>query len=357
MNFRRTVFAISLSLMPPVTAAAAEDCKPRLLHSLPLVAMRDSRMALPVMFGATQGTLIVDSAAVAAAPADAARKSVPVTGGNLEDLTAARTSYAGISGTLTRKAVETLGLSPLETGARFTGAASGRREYKVVVPEFTIHGLSPISTEFLVDDEARLATHSGTFAINNFRQFSFDLDLDFGARTAKLFSREDCAGQDLERPADWTAASVAKVSFKIDGNGYFAIPVTLDGKTVQALVDTGAVATTLDFGYASRSLGVREKDPLLKVVTQMEDGRVVYSRPFKSISFGDVTVADPTLLLVPGIRGRSEGAPTGSRVDREKRGTIPPLVLGMSALRQLRVYFAFDERLIYLAPSEVAATK
>ena len=53
--------------------------------------------------------------------------------------------------------------------------------------------------------------------------------------------------------------------------------------------------------------------------------------------------------------GRSEGAPTGSRVDREKRGTLPPLILGMSVLRHMRVYLAFDEKMIYFAKGASAA--
>jgi hypothetical protein len=350
VNFRRTVFAISLSVVPSLAAAAA-DCAPRLLHSVPLVTLRDSRAALPVTFGATPGVLIVDSAAVAQAPIDTARKSVPITGSNVEDFTAARTNYAGIAGSLTPKTVQALGLTANETGVRFTGAASGRREMKVSVQDFAIHGLSPFSTEFLVSEgDSRVADYAGTFAINNYTALSFDLDFDFAARTARMFAR-DCAG----RPADWTAAAVAKVKFKVDGNGFITLPVMLDGKEVQAVLDTGSVPTTIDFGFASRSFRFKENDPSLTQVTQMDDGRAVYRRPFSSIGFEGISIADPQLLLVPGIRGRSEGAPTGSRVDRDKRGTIPPLVLGMSVLRHLRVYFAFDERAVYFAPSAAAA--
>jgi hypothetical protein len=353
VNIRRTIFAISLSLLPPLipsAASAAADCQPRLLHSVPLVTLRDSRSALPVTFGATPGVLIIDSAAVAQPPIDASRKSVPITGSNVEDFTAARTNYAGIAGSLTPKTVQALGLTANETGVRFSGAASGRREMKVSVQDFAIHGLSPFATEFLVSDgDSRVADYAGTFAINNFTALSFDLDLDFAARTARMFAR-DCAGP----PGDWTKSPVAKVKFKIDGNGFITLPVMLDGKEVAAVLDTGSVPTTIDFGFASRNFRFKENDPSLTQVTQMDDGRAVYTRPFRTVGFEGISVANPQLLLVSGIRGRSEGAPTGSRVDRDKRGTIPPLVLGMSVLRHLRVYLAFGERVLYFAPSAAA---
>jgi hypothetical protein len=348
MNFRYAVFAISLSVIPSFAAAAAEACKPRVLHSLQLATLRDSRAGLPVMFGATPGLLVIDSAGVTQSASEANRKSVPVSGG-AEGFTSARTSYAGIAGTLSAKTVDALGLTANETGVRYTGAASGKRERKVSVRDFAIQGLSPFATEFLLaESEGRVADFAGTFSINSFSEFSFDLDLDFPGRTVQFRSREACGGP----PADWPAASIASVRFTLDGNGFFKLPVIVDGKTMQAILDTGSVGTTLDFGYAAQAFRVKDTDPTLTPITQTADGRAVYSRPFTSIGFEGVTVADPTLILIPGIRGRSEGAPTGSRVDREKRGTLPPLVLGMSVLRQMRVYFDFVDKIIHFARSE-----
>ncbi|MGE4064589.1 MAG: aspartyl protease family protein [Rhodospirillaceae bacterium] len=353
MNLRYAVVTVSFlfsSVAPFGAAAAGDTCQPDVLHSLPLVAFRDGRAGLPVTFGEKQGALVLDTTAVAQG-GDAARKSVPVTGG-LETMTAVRSNYTGIAGTLTQKTVDELGLSPTETGARYGGAGGGRRELKVLVPDFAIQGQSPSSTEFLISTgDSRLSEYAGTFAINNFRQFDFDFDLDFPGRGARLIARGKCAGA----PADWSASPVARVSFSLDGNGYLEIPITLDGKEFAALLDTGSPSTTLDFGSASRTFRIKDTDADLKAVTQTAEGRTVYSRPFTSIAFGDVAVAGPQILLVPGFRGKSEGAPTGSRVDRDRRGALPPVIVGMSVLRQLRLYFAFDERVIYIARSDAAA--
>ena len=121
------------------------------------------------------------------------------------------------------------------------------------------------------------------------------------------------------------------------------------------MLDTGSPLTTLDFGYASRRWRVRKDDPALTKIGELADGRVVYSRPFQSIAIGDISVTDPTIMLVPGITGRSEGPPTGSRIDLDKRGSLPPLIIGMSVLRQLRVHIAFDEKRLYFARSEAVS--
>lgn len=351
----RAIFAVSLIAAAPLPAAAAGDCKPpQVLHTMSMVGLRDGRFAIPVTFGASQGALVLDSADVSDPPLDGRRKTVPATNTRIEEWTVAAPSYAGIAGSLTEKTVRDLGLTPSSTGARIIEAGVERAERKVSVHDFAMLGLTPLDTQFVVSEgDSRTADYSGTFSINNFRQFSFDLDLDFAGGSAKLVSRDRCPGP----PADWQAASIASLRFIVDGNGYLRIPVTVDGRKLEAVLDTGSPITTLDFGTASRSLRVRENDPALAKVAETSDGRAVYSRPFGAVAFGDVSVADPTLILVPGITGRSEGPPTGSRVDRDKKGTLAPLVIGMSVLRPLHLYFAFDEKRLYVAQGEAASSQ
>ena len=354
MNFRHAIFVISLIVVPALPATAASGCKPpQVLHSMQMVPLRDGRIAVPVTFGTTPGTLILDSADVSDPLTDRARnKTVPIFNNRLDNYNNILPSYAGIVGSLTMKTVQELGLTPTRTGARIVVGGRDSPEKKVTVQQFSFQGLSPFRTQFLVSaNEGSAADYSGTFSINNFKQFSFDIDLDFVARTVRFFSRDHCR----RRAVDWSASTIENLKFTIDGNGYIRFPVTLDGKKLLAMLDTGLSITTLDFGYASRRWRVRKDDPALTKIGELADGRVVYSRPFQSIAIGDISVTDPTIMLVPGITGRSEGPPTGSRIDLDKRGSLPPLIIGMSVLRQLRVHIAFDEKRLYFARSEAVS--
>lgn len=352
MKLKQVIFATTLILIPSLPAVAADACNPpQSLHSIPMIPLRDGRMAMPVTLNTVSSALVLDSADVAELPLDAPRnKVVPSISNGLENFNNNRPDYSGIIGSLTMKAVQDLELTPDITGARIVGAGGDKPEEKVEIEQFAFHGLGPFKTEFLVSVEEgdAEAGHLGSFAVNNFRQFNFDFDLDFVDRNLRFFSRNHCLGQAV----DWAESIIASVRFTIDGNGYIRFPVSLDGKEVTALLDTGSPITTLDLAYAGRSLQIGEDDPALTKVTELADGRAIYSRPFKSVAFGDVVVANPTVVLVPGMSGRGDGPRTGSRIDRDKRGSLPPLVVGMSILRHMRLHIAFDEKRLYFAQAE-----
>jgi hypothetical protein len=350
VNFRRAIFAISLTVVPVLPAAAASGCKPpQALHSMAMTLLPDGRFAAPVVFGETPGTLILDSADVAELPKDLGRnKKAPSIQGGLGDLNINPPNLAGIAGTLTEKTVQKLGLTPNVMASQVLGAGGHSSKYKATVDQFAFQGLTPFRTQFLVSPDRSGAKHSGSFSINNYKQFNFDVDLDFPGRTVRFMSRDHCRGDAV----DWSAPTVESLKFTIDGNGYIRFPVTVDGKKLSAVLDTGSPITTLDFGVAGRRLRVKENDPTLTIVNKTTDGRAIYSRPFQSIAFGDVNVPNPTIVLVPGIASRGEAPRTGSRISRSNKGSSPPLIIGMSVLRQLRVHIAFDEKRLYFAQSE-----
>ena len=201
MNFRHAIFVISLIVVPALPATAASGCKPpQVLHSMQMITLRDGRIAVPVTFGTTPGTLVLDSTDVSHRPDDRARnKTVPGAQNQLKNYRNSLPSYAGIAGSLTMKTVQELGLTPNLTGLKITGAGRDRPEKKVTVKQFSFQGLTPFRTQFLVSvNEGSAADYSGTFSINNFRQFSFDIDLDFVTGIIRFFPAITAVG------ARWT---------------------------------------------------------------------------------------------------------------------------------------------------------
>ena len=72
------------------------------------------------------------------------------------------------------------------------------------------------------------------------------------------------------------------------------------------------------------------------------------------MSFGGITVEQPTILILPDVMNRDAERSRTAR-DRTKRHNadirLPELSLGMNVLKDLRLYIAFSEQALYLAPA------
>ena len=84
---------------------------------------------------------------------------------------------------------------------------------------------------------------------------------------------------------------------------------------------------------------IRDDDPQLKnapYAVNKTKGDKIY--PFKTIAFGSVQVQNPHIILVPD----SESRMGPQRWD---------MILGLSILRQLHLYIAYHENMLYLTPA------
>ena len=152
----------------------------------------------------------------------------------------------------------------------------------------------------------------------------FDVDFDFAAGKVGLFSRDHCEGKVVY----WTHDPHAQIPFKLDEGRHIKIDVQLDGQEVPAILDTGS----------SRSLMSQDTAvDLFKI-----DPAVVLSKnhnryPFKMLTLEGVTVNNPDIILVPDDKSKIMG---GYRQ--------PKLILSMGVLRQLHLYIAYKEKMIYV---------
>jgi predicted aspartyl protease len=208
-----------------------------------------------------------------------------------------------------------------------------------------------------------------------------DAELDFSTDTLNLFSPDHCPGHVVY----WSAPAVAAVpitleQFRFSGDGrdtsvlrevptarpaenpsnpqgfHIFVPVTLDGQQIKALLDTGANGTALRKDVAEQRFGLVMGEPGTPVNGDL-NGDVslkTYSHLFKSLSFGDVTVASPRLTIIPNAMGRNaELTPLVADRAKTERDLIngPELTIGMDVLRRFRIYFAFQEGKMYVSPS------
>ncbi|HXC55190.1 MAG TPA: pepsin/retropepsin-like aspartic protease family protein [Rhizomicrobium sp.] len=165
----------------------------------------------------------------------------------------------------------------------------------------------------------------------------YDIDFDFAAGRLNVFSASHCPGKVVY----WTKGNYAQVPMKLDSDGHITIPVTLDGKAMTAVVDTGAQGSTMSMATFESLFRIGGKDAALKPLGNVSVNETkptaAYRYPFATLSFEGVQVISPNIVLLKDTRMGDDD--TG-------------LLLGIETLRQLHMYIAYQEGNIYLTPAE-----
>jgi predicted aspartyl protease len=196
-----------------------------------------------------------------------------------------------------------------------------------------------------------------------------DLDLDFAAHKLAFFSPDHCEGKVVY----WPAAAVAVVPMRNAGSRppsalasqrftlqteRIMIPVTLDGKQMDALIDTGSTTNVLKLSVAEGRFDVDLKAPDVQPLGQLggNASAKTYRKRFATLSFEGVTVTNPVLDLIPDKQTGAfgEDTPTGSLIHPQDRG-LPDLIIGMSVLSKLHMYVAYKERKVYITAGAAPA--
>ena len=252
---------------------------------------------------------------------DTGRITVPVTfNGTKQEMMV----DTGASETIvTAHAVEALNLTPHEAPHGLYMQGFGGRIIRSVVDvaEFGFGGMKGKNFQLFVDSqEMETAGLLGA----DFLYF-FDVDFDFAAAKLNLLSPDHCPGKVVY----WTRGAYGTVPFTIDDN-HIEINVKLDGQDVSAILDTGASDTVMSLERASFAFDL-DRDNLAK------------SRhyPFKTLSFGEVSVGNPAILLMRDRESRVMGRGSNSL----------HMIVGMGVLRRLHLYISYKEKMIYVTPA------
>lgn len=175
----------------------------------------------------------------------------------------------------------------------------------------------------------------------------YDFDIDFGSHTLNFFAKDHCPGKVLY----WKADNVAVAPGVFRGRSHMIIPVEIDGKTVRALIDTGATDSFIRVNNASKffGLGQESQDPVVKFNDPFLTG---YRHAFGALSFGGgaVTVKNPRIVVTWIKQSGMERT-----MEYREKGE-PELTLGMNILRYLHVYAEANAEKLYISAATVAPT-
>jgi predicted aspartyl protease len=166
---------------------------------------------------------------------------------------------------------------------------------------------------------------------------SYDVEFDFAHAKFNIFQQHPCPNKVVY----WTKGGYAQVPMHVDDSWHISVPVTLNGKSMTAVIDSGADRSTMSLETAKDIFGIDEKNPgMKKVGTASINGTArttMFRYPFDTLSFEGVTVQNPDIDIIP---------------DETYGKSNPQLLIGINVLRQLRVYIAYKEQMLYLTSAE-----
>ena len=289
---------LALLVCSPARAQQAPDCRLHAVANLEMQTMPDGRVTIPVQVEGHNYRLMVD------------------TGGYIN--------------TLSPQLVKEQGYAPQRSAGELRGMGTTRLDHYVTVKDFVIGRSRGRNFKFFVDDFNNTFS-DGTLAPQILA--AYDVDFDFAHGKLNLLSSDHCPGQ----VTYWTKYPATVIPIEMQGLTHIRIPVTIDGKEMKAVVDTGASTSYITMRAAKRYLGIDPKDPALKLRGNIPvNGMMgpVYNYPFQTLNFGDIKVSNPQIQIVA-----------------DNVWDQTDLLLGIGILRQLHLYIAYKEKKMYMTPA------
>ena len=316
MNYITKAVMLACLLAAP---AQAQDCKPlQLIDTIKMTTMEnDGRRTVPVMVNTTPETFLID------------------TGGFMSGLTTEGAAKANLhvqkSGSIRVYTVD--GNSSTQSAAV--------EEFMVGRLKFTRNRL------FLLPNGARNRPFDGLLAAN--MMFGYEIELNFADNTMKYFLKDHCPGKVIY----WDTPAVGVVPIILRDNSYIEVEVTLEDKSFEAIIDTGATDTFMTAQVAKNYFGLFGPAPGDKILEGGDTDSPTYLHTFKTLSFGDITVTNARVIIYPDkTRDKDRTQQTGNRALRDTDNLERAnLLIGMNILEKLHIFMSFGERRFYVTPA------
>ena len=319
----------SFALFAP---SRADDCGPlKKLFSLDLTSAPSGVASIPVIINGSQRRLEFDT--------------------------------AGGRSVLTENALNSLGLHAVSGNGKLLDRSGNASQRSVTIDSLVIGGMEAKDRVFLISPNPNFGANpqlpvDGGLA-NDIME-NYDLDLDYAGGKVSYFTPDHCDGHVVY----WTTTAPSVIPFRHELPGsrntydtHIYFHVTLDGKDLQGVLNTAAARSQMSARIAE-IYGINE-DTKDTVPLGTLAGKKVFGYTFKTIAFGDVTVNNPRVVVLPDVVGRNDpnnGGRTDSRIGRQDDIQVPDITVGMDVIRQLHIYVAAKEGKIYLTAADAKTT-
>ena len=195
----------------------------------------------------------------------------------------------------------------------------------------------------------------------------YDVELNFVTHKFNLFSQDHCEGKVIYWPAGALAVVPFTMTHPASGNPdepatirtgfdtHIRVPVTIDGKTFPAIIDTGAPITTMSANIARGAFGVTAVSPGAIPLTNSDPGDPRFGYVFHTLAFEGIAVSNPHVVIHADLVGKNDpnnSTILGSRITRMDDALQPELIIGMDVLKHLHLYIAYHEQKLYITPPD-----
>lgn len=235
----------------------------------------------------------------------------------------------GFASSINDKAADALHLrrNGIRGNVRLIDAGGNEAKYFTTVGSLEIGNLNAKDIQLMVMEGGI----DGLIAPDLLR--NFDLEIDFPNRVINFFRPHPCEGKAVY----WTDKS-SSVAIDITGQGHIRVPITLNGRTLYAMMDTGAPISLLAADIAASRFDLKPEGPELKLSGANGGALTVTPSSFDSLQIGDTVLQKPVIGL---SRSKADSFTDGSS-----------LILGLRELQKFHIYIAYRERRLYIAEEE-----
>jgi predicted aspartyl protease len=309
----------TFGLTATAPAGAAEDCRLKQFASIPTTFGADGRVALEVAINDQPAKLLID------------------TGAGLSFLDRAFVDHVRLPQYDTPVLGYGLTGRPIDRAARVARFALGRA---------VIHNQS-----FAIGSVGGDGTDGrpvGIFGANYLAPY--DVEIDPVGRHLNLFLPDHCTGQTVY----WANEYFRLPVHLTEGKGLEAT-VQVGGKSVRALLDTGASVTTMRLAIARDLFNLTPPAGAPATLSGVDGSRLdSFVHRFESLTLGGITLHD-TAVVIADIDSGKGATRYGTRI----RGNPeqPDMLIGMPLLRRLHLFIAYSEPAVYFTLADPAAER
>ncbi len=343
---RKSMLAAFVALLGTTAAASAATCAlPDVADKVELKQVRGTNLVtVPVAINGKPRQFLLDLSTrpTRIAQATVAELGLPQAAGATESIETPR-----VNGDLSFSS------GSVQASVRQVGSGVNPDKYRTRVRtgSFTIGDATAKNRIFMVASDGELppsAPYDGLMTNDFFSQY--DVEIDFGTNQMTWLTPTSCT--DPQQVAYWTNNGVAMVPMIVE-NGRFKVPVTIDGHSITAVIDTSSARTVMRRDIAEQVMGFAADTPAMMPADETKDGagQTVYRHTFPKIAFmgaGGVTAANiPVLIAANDLTGSDKEKVLGSQA-RSTDARIPDLVLGMDVLHHLHIYAVFGQHRLYV---------
>lgn len=238
---------------------------------------------------------------------------------------------------------------PIRMGRRTMDGGGRISEEVSRLQDFTLGSMKTGNFDIQIGQDPEFANAGSDGILGTDMMMRYDIDLDFAHRLMNYFTPEQCSRAGLY----WSPGTTTSVPMKTYANVVY-VPVTLDGHTLVAVLDTGASRTFLNPRTANQFFGLKADG--LEAGNVTEGGSLIKAgiHKFAGLTLGGLTFRDPQLAVPFDVLSQSYD---DSHISRTARNTfrlseiLPDIVVGMDVLKQTHLYLSFQSGQVYVSPA------